>query len=222
MERAKYFEACLPIEVMASRGMNTLAFGPLRPVGLTNPHTGRRPYAVVQLRQDNQSASLFNLVGFQTNLTYTEQKRVFRMIPGLEKAEFARLGQMHRNTYIYSPDVCKPTCKAGKDRTCLWPARSSALRVIWQTLPPACWPGSTRPGTWATRELLIPPETSMLGSLCRYIATPNPSQFQPMKANFGILPPIEDKIKSKPERFQAMADRALLDLRNYLLEKHEI
>ena len=220
--KGKFFEACLPIEVMASRGMRTLAFGPLRPVGLYNPHTGKRPYAVIQLRQDNQSASLFNIVGFQTNLTYPEQKRVFRLIPGLEKAEFNRYGQMHRNTYIYAPDVLKANLQSQKRPDLFMAGQLIGVEGYLANIATGLLAGINAARYLKDQELLSLPETTMIGSLCRYISTPNPAQFQPMKANFGILPPLEEKVKTKPERFQAFADRALINLSKYLLENHEI
>ena len=220
--KGKFFEACLPIEVMASRGINTLAYGPLRPVGLSNPHTGKRPFAVVQLRQDNLSASLFNLVGFQTNLTYTEQKRVFRMIPGLENAEFTRLGQMHRNTFIYSPDVLQSSLQSRQRDDLFMAGQIIGVEGYLANIATGLLAGINAARFLNNQNLLIPPDTSMLGSLSRYIAAPNPTQFQPMKANFGLLPPLKEKIKHKSDRYQALADRSLSELKKYLMENHEI
>ncbi len=220
--KSKFFEACLPIEVMAARGINTLAYGPLRPVGLRNPHTDQRPYAVVQLRQDNLAASLFNLVGFQTNLTYSEQKRVFRLIPGLENAEITRFGQMHRNTYLYSPDILQPNLQSKQRDDLFMAGQIIGVEGYLANIATGLLAGINAARFLKGQELIIPPETSMLGSLCRYITTPNPDQFQPMKANFGLLPALEEKVKPKPKRYQVLADRSLSDLRKYLLECHEI
>lgn len=220
--KKKYFEACLPIEVMASRGINTLAFGPLRPVGLRNPHTDQRPYAVVQLRQDNLSASLFNLVGFQTNLTFSEQKQIFRMIPGLAKAEFTRFGQMHRNTYIYSPDVLQANMQTIQRKYIFMAGQIIGVEGYLANIATGLLAGINTARFLQGQTLLVPPETTMLGSLCRFIVTPNPEQFQPMKANFGLLPSLGEKVKPKSRKYQLMADRALSDLRTYLQENHEI
>lgn len=220
--KSKFFEACLPIEVMASRGVNTLAYGPLRPVGLRNPHTNQRAHALVQLRQDNQSASLFNLVGFQTNLTYSEQKRVFRMIPGLEKTEFSRFGQMHRNTYIYAPEVLQSSLQTYKRPDLFMAGQIIGVEGYMANIATGLLAGINAARFLKDQDLLIPPETTMLGSLCHYIAQPNPDRFQPMKANFGILPPLPERIKFKPERYQAMANRSLADLETYMRSQNEI
>jgi methylenetetrahydrofolate--tRNA-(uracil-5-)-methyltransferase len=211
-EDQRFFEACLPLEVLAARGRDALAFGPLRPVGLTDPRTGRRPYAVVQLRQDNLAATLYNMVGFQTNLRWGEQKRVFRMIPGLENAEFMRYGQMHRNTFINSPTLLDETL------------RYSLVPPLWfagQITGTEGYVGSTMGGLVAglnaARFLqgqppLVFPETTMIGALLHYIAHADPMDFQPMKANFGLMPPLEKRVRRKQERYQAYARRALAGL----------
>jgi methylenetetrahydrofolate--tRNA-(uracil-5-)-methyltransferase len=212
-----FFEGCLPIEVLAARGRDTLAFGPMRPIGLTDPRTGRRPYAAVQLRQDNLAGSLYNIVGFQTNLRYGEQERVLRLIPGLEQADFVRYGQMHRNTYIASPQLLRPTLQY-RDRDDLFFAGQimgvegymgniatgllagiNAARLVQGDLP------------WE-----LPPST-MLGALCHYVTHADLKDFQPMKANFGILPPLEAQARGgKLERGKAYAERALSALEEYL------
>ena len=220
--KSKYFEACLPVEVMAARGVNTLAYGPLRPIGLRDPHTDQRPYAVVQLRQDDQAATLFNLVGFQTNLTYPEQKRVFRMIPGLEQAEFIRYGQMHRNTYIYAPDVLHPSLQSRINPNLFMAGQLVGVEGYMANIATGLLAGVNAARFLHGKNQLVPPETTLLGSLCRYIATPNPDHFQPMKANFGLLPPLPEIIKIKTERFQAMADRSLADLKVFLQNQNEI
>ena len=220
--KSRYFEACLPIEVMASRGINTLAYGPLRPVGLRNPHTDERPYAVVQLRQDNLSASLFNLVGFQTNLTFPEQKRVFRLIPGLENAEFVRYGQMHRNTYVYAPDTLKASLQTIKNPLLFMAGQLIGVEGYLANIATGLLAGINSARRSKGQNLLVLPETTIIGSLCRYITTPNTENFQPMKANFGLLPPLEVHIRKKHERHQAYADRSLSDLEIFLQEINEI
>ncbi len=216
----RFFEACLPVEEIARRGHDALAFGPLRPVGLKDPRTGRRPYAVVQLRQDDLAGTLYNMVGFQTNLRWPEQERVFRMIPGLERARFVRYGQMHRNTFLNSPAVLRPTLQS-KVRDNLF--------FAGQLTGTEGYVGSTTSGLVAginavryllgKRLLVFPPET-MVGALLRYISTPSQQEFQPMKANFGLLPPL-DAPMGKRLRYQEYAERALASLRGYLAANGE-
>jgi methylenetetrahydrofolate--tRNA-(uracil-5-)-methyltransferase len=211
-EDQRFFEACLPLEVLAARGRDALAFGPLRPVGLTDPRTGRRPYAVVQLRQDNLAATLYNMVGFQTNLRWGEQKRVFRMIPGLENAEFMRYGQMHRNTFINSPTLLDETL-----RYSLTPPLWFAGQVTGTEGYVGSAMGGLVAGLNAARFLqgqppLAFPETTMIGALLHYISHADPKDFQPMKANFGLMPPLEKRVRRKQERYQAYARRALAGL----------
>jgi methylenetetrahydrofolate--tRNA-(uracil-5-)-methyltransferase len=215
-EDQRFFEACLPVEVLAARGRKALAFGPLKPVGLTDPRTGRRPYAVVQLRQDNLAASLYNLVGFQTNLTWGEQERVFRMIPGLESAEFVRLGQMHRNTFLNAPRLLWSTMQA-RDREDLF--------FAGQITGTEGYVGSTASGLVAgmnaARRLqgqapLVFPPTTMVGALCQYVTQADPNDFQPMKANLGLLPPLSRPIRRKRDRHAALSRRALADLDAFL------
>jgi methylenetetrahydrofolate--tRNA-(uracil-5-)-methyltransferase len=213
----EFFEGCLPIEVLAARGRDTLAFGPMRPIGLTDPRTGRRPYAAVQLRQDNLAGSLYNMVGFQTNLKYSEQQRVFRVIPGLEQADFVRYGQMHRNTYIAAPRLLRPTLQY-RDRDDLF--------FAGQIMGVEGYMGNIATGLLAginaarfvhgdaPWEL---PATTMLGALCRYVTHADLKDFQPMKANFGILPPLEAQTRGgKLERGKAYAERALIALEEHL------
>ena len=215
-EQERFFEGCLPVEVLAARGREALAFGPLRPVGLADPRTGKRPYAVVQLRQDNLAGTLYNMVGFQTNLRQREQERVFRLIPGLARAEFVRYGQMHRNTFINAPQLLEPTM-GFRGRPGLffagqitgvegyvgsvgsgWVAGVNAARLVWG------------------QEALILPGTTMLGALCHYVSHADPAAFQPMKANFGLLPPLERPVRDKRKRYAAYVARALADLEAYL------
>ena len=211
-----YFEGCLPIEVMAARGRETLRYGPMKPVGLTEPRTGRRPHAVVQLRQDNALGTLFNLVGFQTKLTYGEQKRVLRMIPGLEQAEFARLGGLHRNTFINSPRLldgelrlkARPHIRfAGQITGCEGYVESAAIGLL---------AGRFAAATARGEPASAPPPTTALGALLGHITGgADAATFQPMNINFGLFPPLERQVK-RAERKPAMARRALADLDAWL------
>ncbi len=213
---AAYFERCLPIEELAARGPDTLAYGPMRPVGLRDPRTGKRPYAVVQLRQDNLAASLYNMVGFQTNIRWGQQEQVLRLIPGLEQAEFIRMGQMHRNTFINSPALL--------DATMQFRARPG-LFFAGQITGVEGYVGNIATGVVAAvnmarylrgEGLIEFPKTTMVGALCHYVSHAEPRHFQPMKANFGILPDLTDSIRNKRERYAAYAARALADLENVI------
>jgi methylenetetrahydrofolate--tRNA-(uracil-5-)-methyltransferase len=208
----RYFEACLPIEVLAARSPDALAFGPMTPMGLRDPRTGRRPFAAVQLRQDNAAGTLLNMVGFQTHLKWGDQERVLRLIPGLAHADFVRLGQMHRNTYISSPTLLRPTLQ--------WHDRP-ALFFAGQITGTEGYVGSTMSGLLAgmnaarvalSRPPLILPPTTMAGALLAYITRADPKTFQPMKANFGLMPELESPVKDKRLRHAAYAARALRDL----------
>jgi methylenetetrahydrofolate--tRNA-(uracil-5-)-methyltransferase len=208
-----FFEGCLPIEIIAERGLDSLAFGPMRPVGLRDPRTGKRPYAVVQLRQDNLAGSLYNLVGFQTNLRYPEQKRVLRLIPGLESAEFLRYGQMHRNTFIASPRLLRPTLQhIGRDDL-FFAGQITGVEGYMGNIATGLLAGINAARMYRNEEPIILPQTTMLGVLCHYITHSDLKDFQPMKANFGILPPLEGATKTgKRERGKMYAERALADL----------
>ncbi len=211
-ELERYFEGCMPVEVLAGRDLNALAYGPLRPVGLRDPRTGRRPHAVVQLRQDNVAATLYNMVGFQTNIRWGAQEEILRMIPGLAEAEFVRLGQMHRNTFINSPTLLRPTLQF-RDRDDLF--------FAGQITGTEGYVGSAMGGLVAgincarllngETPLTLPP-TSMSGALLHYITHAEPKDFQPMKANMGLLPEMPERIRSKPDRYAAYAARARHDL----------
>jgi methylenetetrahydrofolate--tRNA-(uracil-5-)-methyltransferase len=230
----QFFEGCLPVEVMARRGAEALAFGPMRPVGLRDPRTGKRPYAVVQLRQDNIAGTLYNIVGFQTNLKFPEQDRVLRMIPGLQNAEFVRYGQMHRNTFINSPMMLEPTLRfrdrgsGVRDQALIpdpWPL-TPVLFFAGQIVGVEGYVGNAATGLLAGvnavralrgEPLVTLPPTTMLGALCHYITHAEPKHFQPMKANFGILPPLDPSTGSGPPRDKrlraaAYADRAIRDM----------
>ncbi len=212
-----FFEGCLPIEIIAERGTDSLAFGPMRPVGLRDPRTDRRPYAVVQLRQDNLAASLFNLVGFQTNLKFPEQKRVLRMIPGLENAEFERFGQMHRNTFIASPKLLRPTLQHITRDDLFFTGQITGVEGYMGNIATGLLAGLNAARVLNHETPMTLPHETMLGALCHYITHADLKDFQPMKANFGILPQLElDKKTGKRERGQLYADRAANALANYM------
>lgn len=211
----KFFEGCLPIEVLARRGKDSMAYGPLRPVGLRDPRTGKRPYAVVQLRQDNIAGTLYNLVGFQTNLKFPEQRKVFRMIPGLEQAEFARYGQMHRNTFIFSPSHLRPTLQSQQRDDLFFAGQITGVEGYAGNIATGLLAGLNAARVLTGKEPLTLPPTIMLGALCHYITHADAADFQPMKANFGILPPLDSVGKgrrNKRQRAEAYAKRALEDL----------
>src|SRR5512139_2968896 len=213
-----FFEGCLPVEIIAERGVDSLAFGPMRPVGIRDPRTGRRPYAVVQLRQDNLAGSLYNLVGFQTNLKFPEQKRVLRMIPGLENAEFERFGQMHRNTFIASPKLLRPTLQHITRDDLFFAGQITGVEGYMGNIATGLLAGLNAARLHRHQEPVTLPPTTMLGALCHYITHADLKDFQPMKANFGILPPLEFSSKiGKRDRGKAYAERALADLQ-FVLE----
>jgi methylenetetrahydrofolate--tRNA-(uracil-5-)-methyltransferase len=214
----QYFEGCLPVEVMAQRGQDALAYGPMRPVGLFDLRTGRRPYAVVQLRRDNLAGTLYNLVGFQTNLKFIEQQRVFRMIPGLEGAEFARFGQMHRNTFIFSPAHLKPTMQFRGRDDLFFAGQITGVEGYAGNIATGLLAGKNAARVLKGKPPLELPLTTMVGGLCHYVSCASAIDFQPMKANFGLLPPFngEQAIRDKRRRYQAYARRALDDLTEYL------
>ena len=212
-EKREIFEGCMPIEIMAKRGLDTLRFGPLKPVGFDDPRTGRRPYAIVQLRQDDKVASMYNLVGFQTNLKYGEQKRVFSMIPGLQNAEFVKYGVMHRNTYINSPELLDETYNLKANSNIYFAGQITGVEGYVESISSGMVAalnaiehfGDTSPNV----QKVTFPETTILGALAKYISTSN-SKFQPMNANFGILPELEGKkIKDKKQRYMELAKRSL-------------
>lgn len=208
-----YFEGCLPVEVIAERGRESLAFGPMRPVGLVDPRTGRRPYAVVQLRQDDLRGEMYNLVGFQTNLRISEQGRVFRMIPGLAGARFIRYGQMHRNTFINAPLVLDPTLQFRGRPGLFFAGQISGVEGYLGNIATGLLAGVNAARVSLGHELVRLPETTMLGALCHYVAHADPDRFQPMKANFGILSSLEEgSSQDRRERAQAYARRSARDL----------
>jgi methylenetetrahydrofolate--tRNA-(uracil-5-)-methyltransferase len=215
-EDPRFFEACLPVEVLGRRGQDALAFGPLKPVGLYDPRTGQRPYAVVQLRQDNQSGTLYNLVGFQTNLKWSEQERVFRLIPGLEQAEFVRLGQMHRNTFINSPLLLRPTMQFRARDDLFFAGQITGTEGYVGSVASGLVAGLNAARLAEGRQPVTFPPTTMLGALCAYVSSADPKGFQPMKANFGLLPALDPPVRKKRDRYAAYAHRALVDLERFL------
>lgn len=217
-----FFEGCLPIEIIAERGDDSLAFGPMRPIGLKDPKTGKRPYAVVQLRQDNLAASLYNIVGFQTNLKFPEQRRVLRMIPGLENAEFERYGQMHRNTFIASPKLLRPTLQHITRDDLFFAGQITGVEGYMGNIATGLLAGINAARLLQNKNLITLPQETMLGALCRYVTHADLKDFQPMKANFGILPPIAlDKKVGKRERGQIYAERAAAALQE-ALQRYEL
>ena len=215
---ADFFEGCLPIEILAQRSPQALCFGPMRPVGLKDPRTGRRPYAVLQLRQDNLASSLFNLVGFQTNLTFPEQKRVFRLIPGLENAEFVRFGQMHRNTFIASPLVLSPTLQFATRHDLFFAGQITGVEGYMGNIATGWLAGTNAARLLAGKAPLSLPETTMLGALIHYVTHATLRDFQPMKANFGLLPPFDEPGKGKRERAWQHVHRSMANLDSWATE----
>lgn len=211
----KYFESCLPIEVIARRGRESLAYGPMRPVGLVDPRTGRRPYAIVQLRQDDLAGRLYNLVGFQTNLKYAEQKRIFRMIPGLEEVEFIRYGQMHRNTFINSPGNLASSLQFKKNKNIFFAGQITGVEGYVGSIATGLLAGLNASRFVKGESLLVLPRETMLGSLCYYIVNASARDFQPMKANFGIMPPLNLMLKGKRDRAMAYSSRSLKTLAKF-------
>ena len=221
-EKREIFEGCMPIEIMAKRGLDTLRFGPLKPVGFTDPRTGFRPYAVVQLRQDNEEGTIYNIVGFQTNLKFGEQKRVFSMIPGLEKAEFAKYGVMHRNTYINSPELLDATYNFKKNNNIFFAGQITGVEGYVESISSGFVAGvnaclrfeeikngnnesDIEMQNFETKNKKIFDNKTMIGALAKYISTEN-KKFQPMNANFGILPELGEKIRDKKLRYQQLSD----------------
>jgi len=218
---AKYFEGCLPIEVIAERGHDALAFGPMRPVGLIDPRTNQRSHAVVQLRQDNLVGTLYNLVGFQTNLRYEEQRRVLRLIPGLAQANFVRYGQMHRNTFVNAPELLRQTLQFRGREDLLLAGQITGVEGYLGNIATGWLAGVNISRVLEERTPLQFPQTTMLGALCYYISHAEPKEFQPMKANFGILPKLTDGVRrNRRERAGAYAERADKDIREF--KKHAI
>lgn len=220
-EDPNFFEGCVPIEQLANRGDETLSHGPMRPVGLRNPHTGERPYAVVQLRRDNLAGSLYNIVGFQTNVRWGQQKEILRLIPGLESASFVRMGQMHRNTFLNAPTLLEPTMQFRQRPDLYFAGQITGIEG---------YAGNVATGLVAALNLSrhlrqespwVLPRTTMLGALCHYVTHAEAKEFQPMKANFGILPELGTHVRNKRQRKQAYARRALEAMQQSIAELHD-
>ncbi len=211
-EKTPYFEGCIPIEVMAERGRQTMQFGPLKPVGLKDPRTGTRPYAVVQLRAENIHRSCYNMVGFQTKLTYPEQRRVFRMIPGLEQAEFLRYGSLHRNTFVNSPQLLRDTLQLKARGTAFFAGQLVGVEGYTESAAMGGLAGINAARGLAGLPLVPPPPTTAHGSLITYITTSDPRHFQPINTNFGLFPPLPSLIRDKDQRRRLIGQRALEDL----------
>ncbi len=208
-KQAVFFEGCLPVEILAARGDKALTFGPLRPVGLRDPRSGERPYAVVQLRQDNAAGSLYNLVGFQTNLKYREQRRVLRMIPGLQNADFVRYGSMHRNTYINAPRVLRSTLQTKKQENLFFCGQLAGLEGYAGNIGGGWVAGFNAARLVRGHPPLVLPRNTMIGAMMHYITHADPKSFQPMKANFGLVTPFDERIRGKRARAERYASRAL-------------
>ena len=213
-KRKDVYEGCMPIEVMAARGKDTIRFGPLKPVGLRDPKTGHRPWAVLQLRKENRDGTLYNLVGFQTNLRFPEQKRVFSMIPALHNAEFVRYGVMHRNTYIDSPRLLCADFSLKKRENLFFAGQITGVEGYMESAASGIMAGLNMARRINNQQTLVLPRTTMIGALSQYISDESVANFQPMGANFGVLPPIEPKIRDKKERYFALSKRGLESLEN--------
>lgn len=214
-EKEKYFEGCMPIEVMAARGEKTMTFGPMKPVGLEDPKTGKRPYAVVQLRQDDAAGTLYNIVGFQTHLKWPEQKRVFSMIPGLENIDIVRYGVMHRNTFINSPKVLNKTYQLRSNPNIFFAGQMTGVEGYVESAGSGLIAGINAARLALGQEMLHFPVETALGSMARYITEAESKNFQPMNVNFGLFPELGERVKSKVERAERHANRALETIRNF-------
>lgn len=214
-EKGNVFEGCMPIEVMASRGEDTMRFGPMKPVGLPDPRTGKEPYAVVQLRQDNEEDTMYNLVGFQTHLKWGEQKRVFGMIPGLKNAEFIRYGVMHRNTYIDSPHLLNATMEARKRKGLFFAGQMTGVEGYVESAASGIVAALSASKRFQEKESEVFPRECAMGALCHYISHYEGKNFQPMNINFGLMPPLETRVPKK-EKNQRLAERALLALEKFI------
>lgn len=215
-EKEIFFEGCMPIEEMARRGPETLAFGPMRPVGLEDPRTGRRPYAVVQLRREDRDGQLYNLVGFQTKLRYPEQKRIFSMIPGLAGAEFARLGSMHRNTFLNAPRLLSADLSLKTADRLFFAGQMIGVEGYAESAALGIMAGMALADRLEGRTFEPPPRTTAIGGLMAYLREADPKHFQPMNVNAGLLPPLAERVKDKRERKRALAVRALKDLEDWI------
>ncbi len=215
-QQATVFEGCMPVEVMAARGIDTLRFGPLKPVGLRDPRTGELPHAVVQLRQDNAAATLYNMVGFQTHLKWPEQQRVFRLIPGLGRAEFVRFGVMHRNTYINSPRLLEPTLALKASPGLFFAGQITGVEGYVESAAAGLVAGMNAARAAKGEEPAVFPPATAHGALCRYVTEADPARFQPMNVNFGLLPPPAARIRDKKEKNRSIAAQALAELDKFM------
>jgi methylenetetrahydrofolate--tRNA-(uracil-5-)-methyltransferase len=213
-ERVIYFEGCMPIEELARRGRDTLAFGPMRPVGLEDPRVGRRPYAAVQLRQDDAEGRLYNMVGFQTKMTHPEQRRVFRMIPGLERAEFVRLGSLHRNTYVNAPDLLLPSLQVAVRRSLFLAGQIVGVEGYVESAAMGILAGLNAARVLRGEPMAVPPRTTAMGSLIAYVTERGRKHFQPMNANYGLFPPLKRNLRGREKKL-ALAERGLDDIRRW-------
>lgn len=215
-EKEVFFEGCMPVEVMANRGRQTLVFGPMKPVGLEDPKTGKPPYAVVQLRQDDAAGTLYNIVGFQTHLKWGPQKEVLQLIPGLENAEIVRYGVMHRNTFINSPRLLRPTYQYKNRDDLFFAGQMTGVEGYVESAASGLLAGINAARLVKGEEPVVLPPVTAMGSMANYITATNPKNFQPMNANFGLFMPLEKKIKKKQERNEAYATRALETIQNFV------
>jgi methylenetetrahydrofolate--tRNA-(uracil-5-)-methyltransferase len=215
-DKVPYFEGCLPVEEMAQRGLETLRFGPMKPIGLVDPKTGREPYAVVQLRQEDRAAQMWNLVGFQTRLKTGAQQRIFRTIPGFEEAEFLRFGSIHRNTYLNAPAVLSQHLSSKTEPLLLFAGQLTGVEGYTESAATGIMAGINLARMLAGDEPLIPPATTMLGALYRYLRETEPKRFQPMNANFGLIEPLAHAPKDKFKKKEALAERALRDMKAFV------
>jgi len=215
IDKKLIFEGCMPIEVMARRGKDTLRFGPMRPVGLNHPQTGQRAWAVVQLRQENKEGTILGLVGFQTRLKWGEQERVFRLIPGLQRAEFVRFGVMHRNTYINSPQLLNPTLECKKFPGLFFAGQITGVEGYMESAASGIMAGLNACRRLKGQELLTLSPNTILGALLNYITSADKKNFQPMNANFGLLPPLEENVKDKQSRYKLYVERSQKEMRKF-------
>ena len=215
-EAFKVYEGCMPVEVLAKRGAETLRYGCLKPVGLRDPNTGKRPYAAVQLRKENREATMYNLVGFQTNLKFGEQKRVFGMIPGLEHAEFLRYGVMHRNFFLNSPELLNPDYSMRNHETLFFAGQMTGVEGYMESASSGIIAGKSLARKIQGKSAYLLPETTMMGALSAYVSHGGASEFQPMGANMGLLPPLPEHIRGKQERYQKTAEQAVANLTEFL------
>ncbi len=215
-EKPRFFEGCMPIEEMARRGKETLLFGPMRPVGLVDPRTGKQPFAVVQLRREDREGRMFNMVGFQTKMKYPEQDRVFRLIPALRDAEFLRYGSIHRNTYINSPKVLLPTLQTKKDEGLFFAGQITGVEGYMESAATGIIAGVNASRLLMGDPCVVPPEVTMIGALLRYISTDDKKDFQPMNANFGLLPPLGVRVRDKRKKRLMLYERAVEAMREWI------